>query len=90
IDPGLPRPARQVLALLAHLRHGSLDLQTPEGTLLQFGDRSGPRAALRISDWAVCAAVLKSGDVGFAESFVAGHWSSSDLRALLELFIRNR
>ncbi|WP_343625102.1 cyclopropane-fatty-acyl-phospholipid synthase family protein [Roseateles puraquae] len=86
----LPRTARRVLALLQHLRHGSLDLQTPEGDLLHFGNEQQPRAAIRISDWAVCDAALKSGDVGFAESFMAGHWTSPDLSALLELFIRNR
>ena len=86
----LPRHARRVLALLGHLQHGSLDLQTPEGDVLHFGDGREPRAALRITDWDVCAAALASGDVGFAESFVAGHWTSPDLRALLELLIRNR
>ena len=86
----LPRAARRVLMLLGHLRDGSLDLQTPEGELLHFGEQQQPRAALRINDWAVCEAALKSGDVGFAESFVAGHWTTPDLSTLLELFIRNR
>jgi cyclopropane-fatty-acyl-phospholipid synthase len=86
----LPRPARRVLALLRHLQHGSLDLQTPDGELLRFGNGREPRAALRILDWNVCAAALASGDIGFAESYVAGHWTSPDLRALLELLIRNR
>ena len=85
-----PRAARRVLALLSHLQHGSLDVQTPDGEMLHFGNQQQPRAALRIADWSVCEAALKSGDVGFAESFVAGHWSSPDLRALLELLIRNR
>ena len=88
-----PRAARRVLSLLRHLRHGSLDLQTPDGEQLHFGQATAteqPRAAIRITDWAVCDAALKSGDVGFAESFVAGHWTSPDLAALLELFIRNR
>lgn len=86
----LPRPARRVLALLNHLQHGSLDLQTPEGEMLHFGDGREPRAAIRITDWQVCATALASGDVGFAESFVDGQWTSPDLRALLELLVRNR
>jgi cyclopropane-fatty-acyl-phospholipid synthase len=86
----LPRHARRVLALLGRLQHGSLDVQTPEGELLHFGGGREPRAALRIADWQTCAAALTAGDVGFAEAFVAGHWSSPDLRALLELLIRNR
>lgn len=86
----LPRAARRVLTLLRHLRHGSLDIQTPDGEQLHFGQEQQPRAAIRITDWAVCEAALKSGDVGFAESFMAGHWTSPDLSALLELLIRNR
>ena len=86
----LPAPARRVLALLRHLQHGGLDLQGPDGEQMHFGGRGEPRAAIRINDWSVCAAALKSGDVGFAESYVQGHWTSPDLRALLELLIRNR
>ena len=87
---GLPRAARRVFGLLQHLRHGSLDLQTPEGASLHFGGEQQPRAAIRILDWAVCDAALASGDVGFAEAYMAGQWTSPDLRALLELFVRNR
>jgi cyclopropane-fatty-acyl-phospholipid synthase len=85
-----PAAARTVFRLLGQLRHGSLDVQLPDGSSAHFGGAEGPRAALRIRDWALCSAVLRSGDIGFAESYVAGHWSSPDLRALLELFIRNR
>ena len=85
-----PAAARTVFRLLGHLRHGSLDVQLPDGSSAHFGGSEGPRAALRIRDWAVCSAALRSGDIGFAESFVAGHWSTPDLRALLELFVRNR
>jgi len=85
-----PRAARRVLALLRHLRGGRLDLQTPDGELLRFGDDDGPHAALRLADWSACEAALRSGDVGFAEAYVEGQWSSPDLRALLELLIRNR
>ena len=85
-----PAPARAVLRLLAQLKTGTLDLQLPDGSLARFGDGHAPRAALRLHDWRMCAAVLKSGDVGFAESWIAGDWSSPDLVALLTLFIANR
>ena len=85
-----PAAARTVFRLLGQLRHGSLDVQLPDGSSAHFGGAGGPRAALRIRDWTLCSAVLRSGDIGFAESYVAGYWSSPDLRALLELFIRNR
>jgi cyclopropane-fatty-acyl-phospholipid synthase len=45
---------------------------------------------MRLHDWRVCSAALKSGDIGFAESWIDGSWSSPDLVALLKLFIANR
>jgi cyclopropane-fatty-acyl-phospholipid synthase len=91
---GAPAPARAVLRLLRELRVGTLDVQFPDGSQARFGHGTasgdGPRAAIRLLDWHVCGAALKSGDIGFAESWIAGHWTSPDLVALLELFIANR
>ena len=87
-----PAAARAVFRLLERLRHGSLDLQMPDGSSAHFGNKSdvGPRAALRLRNWNVCSAVLRSGDIGFAESYIAGDWTTPDLTALLTLFIANR
>ncbi|MDE2145826.1 MAG: class I SAM-dependent methyltransferase [Burkholderiales bacterium] len=88
-----PAAARAVFGLLRQLRTGTLDVQLPDGTQRHFG-RPGqpgePRAALRLHDWRTCGAALRRGDIGFAEAFIAGHWSSPDLAALLRLFIANR
>ena len=87
-----PAAARTVFALLKRLRFGTLDLQLPDGTQYRFGSSrpEEPQAAIRLLDWSVCAAALKSGDIGFAESFIDGHWTTPDLAALLRLFIANR
>jgi len=85
-----PAAARAVFKLLQSLQIGALDVQLPDGSSAHFGGAEGPRAALRIRDWAVCSAALRSGDIGFAESYVAGHWTTPDLCALLELLVRNR
>jgi len=91
-----PAAARAVFRLLKGIQHGTLDVQLPDGTMIHFGAAAGGadgtelRAALRMHDWSVCAAALKSGDIGFAESFIAGQWSTPDLTALLTLFIANR
>jgi cyclopropane-fatty-acyl-phospholipid synthase len=34
--------------------------------------------------------VLSHGDIGFAESYIRGEWNTPDLKAILELAIRNR
>jgi cyclopropane-fatty-acyl-phospholipid synthase len=41
-------------------------------------------------NWNMCRAVLKSGDIGFAESFIAGDWNTPNLTALLGLMVANR
>lgn len=88
--PHAPAAARALFALLARLQHGSLDLQLPDGSSAHAGSEAGPRATLRIKDWALASATLARGDIGFAESYVEGHWCSQDLVGLLQLLLRNR
>jgi cyclopropane-fatty-acyl-phospholipid synthase len=85
-----PAAARAVFKLLGRLEHGTLEVQLPDGSHTRMGSGAAPRAAIRLDDWVVCAATLKSGDIGFAESYIAGHWGTPDLAALLRLFIANR
>lgn len=92
LPAGAPAAARAVFRLLGQLRHGLLDVQLPDGAQARFGnpDTDGPRASIRLLDWSVCSAALKSGDIGFAEGYIDGRWTSPDLVALLKLFIANR
>ena len=85
-----PAAARAVFSLLQRLSVGTLDLQFPDGSQARFGHGAEPRAAMRLNDWSVCTASLRSGDIGFAESWIEGGWTSPDLAALLKLFIANR
>ena len=87
-----PAAARAVFQLMKRLKHGTLNIQLPDGSALNFGSAVDTelRAAIRLRNWEPCAAALKSGDIGFAESFIAGDWSTPDLTALLTLFIANR
>ena len=85
-----PASARAIVSLLRQLRAGTLDMQFPDGSQTRFGPGGAPRAAMRLHNWDVCGAALKSGDIGFAESWIAGGWSSPDLVELLKLFIANR
>jgi cyclopropane-fatty-acyl-phospholipid synthase len=90
LPAGAPASVRVVLGLLSRLPHGTLELQLPDGQQARFGNGDAPRAALRLRDWSVCDAVLKSGDIGFAEAFIDGNWSTPDLPALLRLCLVNR
>ena len=90
LPAGAPAAARTVLEMLHRLKHGSLHLHLPDGSQHRFGSGEAPSASLRLHNWKVCAAALKSGDIGFAEGYIDGDWSTSDLSALLRLFIANR
>ena len=97
-----PPAARAMFALLRRLQVGTLDVQLPDGGQVRFGPtRFGPtrfdsgaagepHAAVRLHNWRMCAAALRSGDIGFAETFIAGDWAANDLVALLSLFTANR
>jgi cyclopropane-fatty-acyl-phospholipid synthase len=90
LPPAAPAAARAVFHLLHRLQIGSLDVQMPDGSQAHFGHGEGPRAALRLLDWRACEMALKRGDIGFAEAFIDGLWTTPDLVALLELFVANR
>ena len=87
---GTPATARTILKLLHRLRHGSLTVQLPDGSMQRFGSDTLPHATLVLHNWKVCRAALKSGDIGFAESYMAGDWSTPNLTELLRVLIKNR
>ena len=92
LPPSAPAAARAVFRLLKRLRHGTLCVFMPDGSSARFGQpvEGELRAVLNLRNWNACAASMKSGDIGFAETFVAGDWTSPDLSSLLKLFIANR
>jgi len=87
----VPVSTRIFLRLLNHLAHGHLQLLTPHGNMMMFGDvHEPPSATLHIKDWRACGSMLRAGDIGFAESYAAGWIDTPDLAALLRLCLRNQ
>jgi cyclopropane-fatty-acyl-phospholipid synthase len=87
----MPLAARTFFALLSNVKSGHLVLSLPDGRTEYFGNANDSlHADLHILDWAVFNAVLKHGDIGFAESYIRGQWNTSNLKSLLEMAIRNR
>lgn len=85
-----PAPARMALRLLERLQRGTLAVTFPDGQRAEYGAGDGPRADIELRDWRCFAAALRSGDIGFAETWIDGGWTTSDLTALLGLFTLNR
>lgn len=86
----LPWAARAFVTMLGRLRVGSLTLVDPQGRSMLFGKQGEwPHAQLQIHDWRAVTAIMRQGDIGFAES-LREHWvDSPDLLNLFRLAIRN-
>jgi cyclopropane-fatty-acyl-phospholipid synthase len=84
-----PTAARWVLRLLARAEHGALLVTFPDGQHARLG-HGRPTADIALSNWNVFGAALKSGDIGFAETYAARDWTSSDPARVLQFFVRNR
>ena len=76
--------------LAANWTIGTLTIQLPDGAVhVLEGREPGPRGVLRIKDFRFARRVLASGDIGFAEGYIAEEWDTPNLAALLEALVRN-
>ena len=85
----LARDTRLVFELLEQLRGGMLEIRLPDGSRCLFGDGEHG-VTLQVHDEAMFGQVLARGDIGLAESYLDGHWDSTDLSGFLTLLARNR
>lgn len=86
-----PALARGFIALMEKIQVGTVELITPEGETLHFnGLEAGPHAVLQINDWSACAAIIRSGDIGVAESYRDQKIDTPDLLAVLLLALANQ
>ena len=82
--------ARVIERLVSGLRAGHLRIVLPSGPPLRIAGREpGPQATVVLKRWRAVRRLALGGDVGFAESFVDGDWTSPDLVALVRLAARN-
>lgn len=68
------------------LKAGHFIIKTPSGLIIEArGALPGPQAHLHIHKWRTLRRLMLGGDIGFAESYFDGDWSSPDVTALVEL-----
>ncbi|MBV6657301.1 MAG: class I SAM-dependent methyltransferase [Devosiaceae bacterium] len=86
----LPRTVRRALGIVLGLQYGTLAITLPTGERFRVEGRiAEPVADLHIRSYAFLGNVIRHGDIGVAESFFDGHWTSSDVTRFLELFCHN-
>lgn len=82
--------ARLFDRLLSGLDAGRLRVILPSGEcFVRSGRSSGPEATIHIRRWRMLTRLLSGGDIGFAEGYLAGDWTSPDPVAVIRLAARN-
>jgi cyclopropane-fatty-acyl-phospholipid synthase len=96
INPELSLSSRSIAEaflrwVVGDLECGELVIETPAGNeLVLRGRRAGPKARVIIHRWRLLGRLVSSWDIGFAEGYMAGEWSSPNLVDLLTLACNNR
>ncbi|WP_293779637.1 cyclopropane-fatty-acyl-phospholipid synthase family protein [uncultured Oxalicibacterium sp.] len=86
----LPLAGHLLFAMFERIEEGTLEVTTPDGVVLRFGNGSGIHADLAIHDWRAARPMMMQGDIGFADSLRQGWVSSQGLLELFRLVIRNQ
>ena len=89
--PGLGKLYRFLARrLIARVASGMLELHLPDGeVLVGKSARPGPQGVLVIHRWAALTKTIRGGQIGFADGYIAGDWSTPDLVALLSFLAGN-
>lgn len=81
---------RWIARVVRSLKAGHLTIETPSGARVEGkGESEGPRATLILHRWRTMRRLMFGGDVGFAEAYMDGDWSTPDLATLIELAALN-
>ncbi|NTE56907.1 class I SAM-dependent methyltransferase [Agrobacterium tumefaciens] len=77
--------------LLGNIDSGRLRIILPAGgSVEKSGEKDGSEAILVLHNWRAIRRLLLNGDIGFAEGFIEGDWSTPDLTALIRFAAQNR
>ena len=75
---------------LSKIKYGELKVKFPSGSIKTFkGNDNNYKADLTINNYKFISKIIKRKSVGFAESYMDGDFSSSNLTNLLLLSFRN-
>lgn len=86
----VPASFRIAALILLQTEKGALSFLLPDGSRLEFkAPQDGSRAEIVVKDFRFIKRALAGGDVGFAESYMDGDWSTPDLTGVLQYFSAN-
>ncbi|MEQ9039385.1 MAG: cyclopropane-fatty-acyl-phospholipid synthase family protein [Silicimonas sp.] len=82
----LPRYFGAAYQLAQKLKNGRMDFRLPDGRLFRVdGPNPGPVAEIEIHNPDTFARLIREGDLGFADAYLEGWWSTPDLQAFMDV-----
>lgn len=87
---GVPFLARLALRLASQLRCGTVHVRLPDRRVVTLrGDLPGPSATIELNNYRFARSLVLGGDIGMAEAYIRGDWTTPDLTQLLYVFCLN-
>ncbi|PWE30112.1 SAM-dependent methyltransferase [Pararhodobacter marinus] len=86
----LPRYFKPVFAQLQRMNYGRLDLILPDGRRFRAqGSEPGLAAEITIHNPDAFARLIREGDLGFADAYIDGWWTTPDLQDLMDIVFKD-
>ncbi|HUN97224.1 MAG TPA: class I SAM-dependent methyltransferase, partial [Bradyrhizobium sp.] len=81
---------RMIVRLLPQPESGQLRIILPNGVFIDLGGgHDGCHLTMTVRRWCALWRMLRAGEIGFSDSYIAGDWSTTDLVGVLDFFLRN-
>ena len=82
----LPRYFAATFKLAQRLNRGRIDFRLPDDRVFRVdAPNPGPVAEINVHNPDVFARLIREGDLGFADAYLEGWWSTPDLQAFMDV-----
>ena len=87
---GIPFLGRLALRLASQLKYGTVHVRLPDRRVVTLrGQLPGPSATIELCNYRFARSLVLGGDIGMAEAYIRGDWTTPDLAQLLYVFCLN-
>ncbi|MCI4660421.1 MAG: cyclopropane-fatty-acyl-phospholipid synthase family protein [Neomegalonema sp.] len=89
-ESGLPRWFSLIFRITSHIEMGNIDFVLPDGRRFRAaGSQPGQTGELIVHDPRLFGRMVRDGELGIAEAYMEGWWSSPDLQVFLDVCLLN-
>jgi len=87
-EKNLPRYFRPVFEITQKLNQGRIEFHLPDGRVfMATGKKPGQTAVIHVLNPDCFARLIREGDLGFADAYLEGWWSTPDLQVFMDVVL---